>query len=720
MQINNRKFKRTLLKLNSILGQYPKWALLGFLLLITISMVQLTKLKSLYDLNDLVDSDFKTYTGLQMLNTEFDEKNQLQFILVQPDWTEQELCATRKIITQFYIENTDIKRLNSTFGIKKFTESDQRIDTEDLLKLNCDKPTTENKNSELQKIKSTPWNKIFNSTNSLDLIIQMSIADNDVGGRFGEFNPEIVDALKQNFQKKLTEQNLKTELKLSGLVAFKYHLKKGYQLLQAMNGLSLLICIFIFWFFYRSAKASFIFISSVVLTIIIVYGGMATAGHSIDMLSNALPLMLTMSCLEDFIFFCHFRSHGYSFKKTLHKIILPSFLTSLTTAIGFGSLMFSELSIIRRFGIWAAVGSLTEWIILFLIFPAILKIYPKLNFTVEHRIFTNFNLQITHRFTKAIKWLAFLIIPLSLWATTQLHIDDSPENLFPKNHPIQQTIEWLKENKGWTTEFSILTDRAHAILQEKIDKTLSERTDVVVYESPLKTQNYLAQNLSLPFQSTVKKLWTDSRASQRLISENGISRQIVYINNPGVEAVSEITQFLNQKLCTTNDLNTCIVAGSAVSYSEFGSRILRTLLESLLVSLILVALVIFLFRTTDLKTTFYLILSSIWGPLALITFFGIFKISIFYVTSICASLLVGLAGDNAIQFMYFSKRISKSVDFLQDASFKIMLGMMLMCLILFLAPFTPLIHLGWIFILSFILLYIGDVVILKAFLWNSK
>ncbi len=715
MQINNIKFKRRLLRLSSALTYRPKATLVIFCIFILLCTSQIQKLKSLYDINDLVDKDFNTYSGLQLLNSEFDDKNQFQLIFSQKNWSEKNLCSLRKIITEFYLSRSDIQRLNSTFGLKKFIETSDAIKIKDLIQLNCDNPSTEDSNNELSKINTSPWNHILNSKNSEDVVVQMGLADNEAEGRFGNFNPEIIDGIETFFKEKMRQENLNLEMRSSGLVAFKYHLKKGYQVLQAMNGLSLIICLFIFWYFYSSAKAACVFMTSVLFTTIIIYGGMALIGHPIDMLTNALPLMLTMSCLEDFIFVCHFRSYGYSFKKTFHKIIVPSFLTSLTTAIGFGSLMFSELSILRRFGLWAAAGSMIEWFILFLIFPAALIVFPKIHFkTVSTKMVGLDDFQFPK--IKYLKWLAFAVIPLSILAANQLHIDDSPEKLFSNNHVMHKTFLWLKENKGWTAEFSILTKTNNFELQQKIDDTLLQRPEIIAVESPLVVENYLVEGISQPYQAQLKKQWKESSFAHRLISENNISRHISYINTIDVKTVNELHHFLNTSLCTTQDLNTCIVAGSTISYGEFGGRILKSLLESLILSLLLVAGVIFIFRTTDVKTTGILILTSLWGPLALIVFFGAFQISIFYVTSICASLLVGLAGDNAIQFMYFSKKINKSVDFLQGASLRISIGMMMLCSIMFLAPFTSLISLGGIFILSFILLYFGDVVILKSFI----
>lgn len=716
MQTLAKELKTILLAAFYGARKYRNYSLILTCSIIALCLTQVVHLRSLYDLNDLIDEDFKSYQGLTLLQEQFNDKNQLQIIFYSDHWTELQLCQLRELITQFYFWRNDISSLNSTLGLKKFKETEDKISAEDFFSLNCTHPSEKMINQDFQNIAQTPWNKILNSKHSKDIVVNVGLKDNDKDGTFGNFNPEIIKEFEAYFSKKIAEKKLNIEFKLSGLSAFKLFLKEGYEIVQALNGLVIWISLFFFWFFYRSFRAAIVFILSLILTLVILYGGMGFFNHPIDMLTNALPLMLTMSCLEDFVFICHFFSNGYSLKKAWHKLILPTFLTSLTTAIGFGSLIFSDLSIIRRFGIWAAAGALIEWFVLFILLPLLLDRFPKLQFFPRQRKI-HFQLPKPNRYFKL---LSLACIPIAIACAFQIQVNDSPEKIFKQDHYVQDTIRWLKKNKEWTTEFSVIYDKNNLKIETQLNESLQQIPEVIAFESPLKVENYLAQDVTLQYKEAAKALWLNSTFSKRLVSDDRIARMIVYVQNPEMMSISQVQKQIESSVCTTDSLESCMVSGTAIAYAEFGGRILTTLMGSLSISLILVSLIIFLFRTVDFKTTLFLIISSAWGPLTLLIFFAFFKIPIFYVTSICASLLVGLAGDNAIQFMYFSKKMNQSIDFLQDASLKIIIGMMFLCSTLFLAPFTSLVQLGGIFILSFILLYIGDVIVLKALLHDQK
>ena len=163
----------------------------------------------------------------------------------------------------------------------------------------------------------------------------------------------------------------------------------------------------------------------------------------------------------------------------------------------------------------------------------------------------------------------------------------------------------------------------------------------------------------------------------------------------------------------------CQIVGTIISYSEFSNRILKTLFESFFLSLILVAIILISIRNPlSIKDTLYCILSSLWGPLALLTLFIWFKIPVFFISSICASVLVGLAGDNAIQFIFKAKKqkLSKSVQSLSEASLIIAIGNCLLLCVFFFSPIAPLAKLGGLMIVGILLCYIGDLYILKGFL----
>jgi predicted RND superfamily exporter protein len=170
----------------------------------------------------------------------------------------------------------------------------------------------------------------------------------------------------------------------------------------------------------------------------------------------------------------------------------------------------------------------------------------------------------------------------------------------------------------------------------------------------------------------------------------------------------------SESLCPQDE---CFLAGSLVSYAEFGSKILSSLFSSFLLSLFLVGLVIlYLSLHFGLKpaTTFGLIAASFWGPMTLMSLFYALGVSITYVTSLIASIMVGLAGDNAIQFLYRRKSLFANATFYQGSSLFITICMIAISSAFFFSDFVQIQRLGFFMVLGFIFNYIGDVCILKG------
>ncbi|MCB0369614.1 MAG: hypothetical protein KDD45_09265, partial [Bdellovibrionales bacterium] len=196
-----------------------------------------------------------------------------------------------------------------------------------------------------------------------------------------------------------------------------------------------------------------------------------------------------------------------------------------------------------------------------------------------------------------------------------------------------------------------------------------------------------------------------------------IQRAEIFLNTMDMPEIKKLIS-KSEKLC--NDK--CQLTGSLISYNEFSVKILHTLLSSLGLSVFLVILILFLIRKPlTFSEVFCLIVSSIWGPLTLLSLFIIFKIPISFVTCICASLLVGLTGDNAIQFIFNTKKsnLNQSIDSFSDASLIVTIGMIFLVSIFLISEIASLGTLGGYIMLGFLLGFIGDVWILKGILKND-
>ena len=427
--------------------------------------------------------------------------------------------------------------------------------------------------------------------------------------------------------------------------------------------------------------------------------------------------MIFVSSLEDFIFLSYFIKK-YGRKEGTKKLLLPSFFTSLTTVIGFGSLLFADLDMIRRFGLWASTAAALEWVFMFLALPALVEAFPRLENWIHPQKFLRLSggAILNYAVPKKIAFLGLLVFPLALWATQYLYVSDSPIRLLEEDHPARQDLRKVEKSRGWQGQASIVfSDYENRSFNKEVLRKVKDLTIVDQIEDPYTTRDHLTTGLTPGMRSYFTELMRQNTAGHRLGPDHkGFARSILYLNNIDITDVNLMRKDI-ESYCPERQ---CWPAGSTISYGELGERVLSTLYKSLGGSLILVSLVILLLCLAKKKRHFhYLLLSAMWGPMALLCVFYLFNIPIYYILSMVASILVGMTGDNAIQFLFFSQdknSFDESIHQMSYASFLVSIGMILACSVFFFGYFDPMKSLGGFMILGFILSLIGDIWILKS------
>ena len=146
---------------------------------------------------------------------------------------------------------------------------------------------------------------------------------------------------------------------------------------------TLVIVIALFWLF-RSVRA-------IVLPVLIVYLGvlwtiaiMMWAGGSLDVLSSALAAIILVVGVADSVHlisrFNDNLARGMTRREAVHDMVVrlgaATFLTSVTTAIGFATLGTSTILPISNFGIYSAVGVLVTFVISVIVLASMLTWLP--------------------------------------------------------------------------------------------------------------------------------------------------------------------------------------------------------------------------------------------------------------------------------------------------------------------------------------------------------
>jgi predicted RND superfamily exporter protein len=140
------------------------------------------------------------------------------------------------------------------------------------------------------------------------------------------------------------------------------------------------------------------------------------------------------------------------------------------------------------------------------------------------------------------------------------------------------------------------------------------------------------------------------------------------------------------------------------------------MIESFALSIFFVLMILLWLLRIENKLTYFLplALSSLMGPLAILSLISLFQIPVTIVTSIFLAVMVGLAGDNAIQFLFGSEGdLSSGVQGKASSSIVVTILMMAGSLMFLFQSLLPMKIIGGLFILGFLINLVGD-------LWGLK
>lgn len=152
--------------------------------------------------------------------------------------------------------------------------------------------------------------------------------------------------------------------------------------------LAMILIFLLMWFFFK--KASLVVSPMIVamVSVIITMGLLVITGNSVHIMSSMIPIFIMPIAVLDAI---HILSDFYDKypairdrKKTLEHVMKdlskPMLFTTLTTAIGFGSLALTPIPPVQTFGLFVAIGVILAWIFTITLIPAYIMVMKETSF----------------------------------------------------------------------------------------------------------------------------------------------------------------------------------------------------------------------------------------------------------------------------------------------------------------------------------------------------
>jgi len=248
--------------------------------------------------------------------------------------------------------------------------------------------------------------------------------------------------------------------------------------MKKMVPIVLLVIFVVLFITLRSFKGTLITLGVVFFATIWTFGLMAAVGIPIYAVSTMIPVMLIAIGVADGI---HLYSHLHTFvdhnpqagrleavKDMLKHMWRPVVVTSVTTAVGFISLLTSQVYPVKYFGLFTAFGVMMAMVFSLVFLPAGIMIFglpkpKKVNHDEDKgghshsKIANKFAASvIKHRAVYMI--VTAVIIVLSIVGMQEIWINSSFLDKFEKNSEIVQTDKFINEHFGGTSTLNLILD----------------------------------------------------------------------------------------------------------------------------------------------------------------------------------------------------------------------------------------------------------------------
>lgn len=462
--------------------------------------------------------------------------------------------------------------------------------------------------------------------------------------------------------------------------------------------LAMFVTAVILYLFFRSFKVVFFSMLIVAIGVIWAVGSMDIFDYRITILTGMIPPLIIVIGIPNSVYLLNkyhnqYKKHGNKIKALhtiIHKVGNATFLTNLTTALGFATFIVTGNNFLVEFGVVASLNIMG----IFILSVTLIPIFFSFLAPPKPRHIKHLDYKMVNKFIEKLVWLVnhkrklvYIIVSgiviagiygITLMDTEGYIVDDIPHDnpvytdlKFLENNiggvmPLEITIDTKKKKKAY--DYTTIKKMDELIEELRQIKDLSEPTSII---SALKFARQAYYNGSataykLPSKNEMLGFISDYLPKQKANDSSQVSK----ILNSFVDKDQQITR-ISYRLNDIGTIRNKEVADSitAIAHRIFpeekyhigvtGSSIIFTqgtnfLVKNLLTSLALAIGLIALFMASMFTSLRMIVISLIPNFIPLLftaAIMGYFGIPIKPSTVLVFSIAFGISVDNAIHFL---------------------------------------------------------------------
>ncbi|WP_348800003.1 efflux RND transporter permease subunit [Flavobacterium adhaerens] len=505
------------------------------------------------------------------------------------------------------------------------------------------------------------------------------------------------DFILQNFIPKIEafEKETGVDLRVSGMPYIRtLNAKSITDEISLFIGASLFITSLIFFFFFRSYRATLISMIIVIIGVMWTFGLLGLFNYEITVLTAIVPSLVIVIGIPNCIFLTNkyqqeYKAHGNKAKalqRVITKVGTATLMTNLTTAAGFATFIITNSELLKEFGIISSISIVALFFLCLIIIPIYYSYQPvpkeqhlehlSRNYTQKFMTWIEKTVRYNRRYVYTVAIILFIISCFGAMTikTSGSLIEDMPQNtgffkdiVFFENEfngvmPLEITIDTQRKKGVMKLSTMKKMDELQKAIEEipelskpisilnlvKYSKQAYYNGNPDYYELPTSQE----QAFILSYAKNGTKNTNENIMKSYVDSTGQVARITTFMKDIGTGNMGKIEDKLWKKINTIfpQDRYKVVMTGKALVFEKGTQYLLNNLVSSLLFAVFLIALLmVFMFRS--FKMVVVSLIPNILPLMITAGLMGYFGIPLKPSTILVFSIAFGISVDDTIHFL---------------------------------------------------------------------
>ncbi|MCB0279727.1 MAG: MMPL family transporter [Calditrichaeota bacterium] len=454
--------------------------------------------------------------------------------------------------------------------------------------------------------------------------------------------------------------------------------------------------------FWGTALPMLLLALSVMFPIFLFVGVMSFSLTNVTM--NVVQMLLAIAIADAIhvltVFFRGLRNgldKRHAMLYTVEKNFIPCLITSVTTAIGFFSLVFQTIPPFRDLGMFAGVGTVYAFILSLFALPAFLSLIPFKKREVDvqqikeyektgYEWLTNF----IFKYQKGIRWFALVTSVIGLYYIFTINVDNIPIRYFAEHTEFRRATEYIDQSIIGVNpiEFNFDSGEDNGIYDPAYLRRIEQFTNFVEGHPEYKI-TYVSSIVDI-IKRINKTLHGDDPAYYKIPEENEVTAEgdtinaksliaqylLLYqmslpqgmeltnqidISNSSTRVTAFMQTYSSWKQTESADALTDWIAlempdvdaralGVPVMFGKLMKIAIPGMLQSLLISIIMITIVLTI-TFKSVKIGFYSMIPNIWPLIFVFGGIGLFGVTVNMSVAVIGMITLGIAVDDTVHYL---------------------------------------------------------------------